>query len=153
MNLAAGATCKLSITFAPPLDATGTINGAIILNDTAPVSEQLIDVKGTAALPLTFAPTSLTFATQTVATTSAPLIVTFTNNLAVPMTPTVAGNGEFSAAPGGNSPCGSSLAAHATCTVAVTFTPSAVGSRTGVITVTDSGTPGTQTVGAIGTGK
>jgi Astacin (Peptidase family M12A)/Divergent InlB B-repeat domain/Abnormal spindle-like microcephaly-assoc'd, ASPM-SPD-2-Hydin len=153
MNLAAGATCKLSITFAPPLGATGTINGGIILNDTAPVSEQVIDVKGTAALPLTFAPTSLSFAAQGVATTSAPLIVTLTNNLATALNPAIAGNGEFSAAPGGNSPCGSSLAAHANCTVAVTFTPSAVGSRTGVITVTDSGTPGTQTVGAAGTGK
>ena len=126
MTLATGATCKLSITFAPPLGGTGTINGAIILNDTAPVSEQAIDIKGTAALPLTFAPASLTFAAQTVATTSAPLIVTLTNNLASPMTPTVTGNGEFSTAPGGNSPCGSSLAAHASCTVAVTFTPSAL---------------------------
>ena len=152
MNLAAGATCKLSISFAPPLGATSTINGAIILNDTASVSEQVVDVKGTAALPLTFNPTSLTFAAQSVATTSAPLIVTLTNNLATALNPTIAGNGEFSVAPGGNS-CGSSLAAHSSCTVAVTFTPSAVGTRTGVITVTDSGTPGTQTMGAAGLGK
>ncbi len=53
------------------LGASGAINGAVVISDTASVGQQILDVKGTAALPLTFTPTSLTFPAQTVATTSA----------------------------------------------------------------------------------
>ena len=64
--LNAGKTCTLSVTFSPALGASGSVSGAVVVSDTASVGQQVLDVKGTAALPLTFAPTSLTFAAQTV---------------------------------------------------------------------------------------
>jgi hypothetical protein len=152
--LVAGASCTLSVTFAPALGTIGTINGSIVLADTAPVSQQILDVKGTAVLPLTFTPTTLTFAAaQTVATASAAQTVTLTNNLATTLNPVIVGSGDFAAAAGGITPCTGTLAAHAKCTFSVTFTPSAVGTRASAVTVTDTANPSVETLTVTGTGQ
>jgi hypothetical protein len=151
--LAVSATCTLNVTFSPALGSSGTINGAVVITDNATVNQQILDTKGTSALPLTFAPTTLTFSAQTVATTSAAQTVTLTNNLSTSVSPTIAGSGDFSAAAGGSTPCGSTLAGNAHCTFNVTFTPSGVGTRTATITVTDAATPAVQVLTASGTGQ
>jgi hypothetical protein len=151
--LPASATCTLSVTFSPAFGASGPVNGAVIITDTAAVSQQIVDAKGTAALPLTFTPTTLTFAAQTVATASPAQSVTITNNLSTSLSPTIAGSGDYTATPGGANPCASTLAAKATCTFTVTFTPSAVGTRAATVTVTDSATPSAQTLSVTGTGQ
>ena len=153
LNLTPAATCTLNVTFSPALGSSGIINGAVIITDNAPVNQQVLNAKGTAALPLTFSPASLTFAPQTVATTSAAQIVTLTNTLNTSVSPTIVGNGEFNATPGGATPCSSTLNANGHCTFAVTFTPSAVGTRASSITVTDSANPGVQTLKVTGTGQ
>jgi hypothetical protein len=153
LNLAAGKSCTMSVTFSPALGASGAISGSVAVADNAAVSEQVFDVKGTAALPLSFTPASLTFAAQTVATTSAEQTVTLTNNLTTSVSPTIAGNGEFAVVSGGATPCSGSLAAGAKCTFTVTFTPSAVGTRASTITVTDAANPGVETVNVTGTGQ
>jgi hypothetical protein len=48
--------------------------------------------------------------------------------------------------------CGSSLAAGANCTISVTFTPAATGSRSASLVVTDNATGSPQTVSLTGTG-
>jgi len=48
--------------------------------------------------------------------------------------------------------CGSSVAASASCTLSVTFKPTATGTRTGAVTITDNANPATQTVRLTGTG-
>jgi len=151
--LAASATCTLNVTFSPALGSSGTINGAVVITDNAAINQQILDAKGTSALPLAFAPATLTFAAQTVATTSAAQTVTLTNNLSSAVSPTITGSGDFAAAPGGTTPCTSSLAGKAHCTFTVTFTPSAVGTRTASVTVTDSATPSVQTMSVSGTGQ
>jgi hypothetical protein len=143
----------LSVTFAPALGASGTVSGSIALTDTASVSQQILDVKGTSTLPLTFAPTALTFPAQTVATTSVTQTVTLTNNLATSLSPTIVGNGDFAAVAGGATPCGSTLLSHASCTFTVAFRPSVVGSVTSAVTVTDSANPNVQTLNVTGTGQ
>ena len=153
LNLAAGVSCTMSVTFTPAFGASGTISGAAIVSDNASVGQQILDVKGTAALPISFTPVSLTFSAQTVATTSAAQTVTLTNNLATSLSPTIVGNGEYTAVPGGTTPCTGTLGAHAKCTITVTFTPHAVGTRGGAITVTDSANPGVQTMNLTGTGQ
>ena len=153
LTLAASAICTLAVTFAPPSGSSGVINGSIAFSDTNAVSQQIFDAKGTSALPISFAPTSLTFPAQTVATTSAAQTVTLTNNLGVALIPTIASSGEFSAVPGGATPCGASLAAHANCTLNITFAPSAVGTRSSAITVTDLASPGVQAFSVKGTGQ
>jgi hypothetical protein len=153
LNLAAGASCTMSVTFSPALGASGSISGAVVVSDNASVSQQVFDVKGTAALPISFSPTSLTFGAQAVATTSGAQTVTLTNNLATSLSPTITGSGEFAVAPGGTTPCTGTLAAHAKCTITVTFTPHAVGTRASAITVTDSSNPGVETMAVTGTGQ
>ncbi len=153
LNLAAGASCTLGVTFAPPLGASGAISGAVVITDTAAVTQQIVDTKGTAVLPLTFTPATLSFAALTVATTSSAQTVTLTNNSSASLSPTISGNGDFGAVPGGTTPCAASLAAHAQCTISVTFTPSAVGVRAGAITVTDSANPAVQTFSVSGIGQ
>jgi hypothetical protein len=153
LNLIAGAACTLSVTFSPAFGTSGAINGAVVITDNAAVNQQILDAKGTSVLPLTFTPATLTFAALTVATTSAAQTVTLTNNLATSLSPTISGNGDYAAAPGGSTPCTSTLAAHAHCTFAVSFTPSAVGTRASAITVTDTATPSVQTMNVTGTGQ
>jgi hypothetical protein len=117
------------------------------------VSQQILDAKGTSAFPLTFAPTTLSFPAQTVATASAAQTVTITNNLATSVSPAIIGSGDYAATPGGATPCGSTLAAKAACTFTVTFTPSAVGTRNSTITITDSATPAAQILSVTGIGQ
>jgi hypothetical protein len=153
VELIAGATCTLNVAFSPAFGSSGIINGAVVVSDNAAVGQQILDAKGTSALPLGVTPTTLTFAAQTVATTSAAQTITVTNNLTTALNPTILGSGDFAAAPGGSNPCGSTLAAKAHCTFTVTFMPSAVGTRTATITITDSATPSLQTLSTTGIGQ
>jgi hypothetical protein len=153
LNLVAGASCTIAVAFMPSVGSSGTISGGITVADNAAVGSQVLDAKGTVVLPLSFSPASLTFAAQTVATSSASQTVTMTNNFPGTITPSITGSGDFTAVPGGTTPCTSSLLAHAKCTFTVTFTPSAVGTRASAVTVTDTNTPNVQTLIVSGTGQ
>jgi hypothetical protein len=153
LSLGAGKSCSLSVTFSPAFGSSGTIGGAVVVSDTASVGQQVLDAKGTSVLPIVFAPTALTFAAQTVGSTSVAQTVTITNSLATSLSPVITGSGDFAVVPGGATPCTSTLAARSSCTFTVTFTPSAVGTRASAITVTDSVNPGVQALNATGTGQ
>src|SRR5207244_3900870 len=96
---------------------------------------------------LGLAPTSLDFGNQLLATTSAPMTVTLTNTGAAALTiNSFAPSGDFAATSTGASACPTSpatLAAGGTCTINVTFTPTASGARTGTLSLADnaSGSP------------
>src|SRR5438552_1226667 len=81
------------------------------------------------ALAVVLAPTSLDFGNQLLATTSAPMTVTLTNTGAAALTiNSFAASGDFAATSTGASACPTSpatLAAGGTCTINVTFTPTA----------------------------
>lgn len=98
---------------------------------------------------LSVSPTSLTFGSQALNTTSAAQSVTVTNSggAAASVTSVTAG-GDFAQA---NS-CGSSIAAGASCTISVTFTPTASGTRTGTVTVTGSAANSPNAIPLSGTG-
>ena len=92
-------------------------------------------------------PTSLTFGSQLIGSTSAPKTVTLTNNQSSAVTSiSISASGDF----GQTNNCGTSVAANSSCTINVTFSPTASGTRTGTLTVTDSA--GTQTASLTGTG-
>ena len=99
-------------------------------------------------------PTSLTFATQLVGTTSPAQSVTLTNsgNTTLNITSiTITGtdHGDFAQ----TNTCGSSLGAGKSCTISVTFKPTQINTRTGTLSVTDNGAPGSpQKVSLTGTG-
>jgi Protein of unknown function (DUF1573) len=87
---------------------------------------------------------------QTVGTTSAPQTLTLTNNGTTPLAiASITASGDFAE----TNTCGSSLAPGASCTITVTFTPTAAGSRTGVVTITDNASSSPQIVALSGTGQ
>ena len=63
----------------------------------------------------------------------------------------IATSGDFALA-SSTKPCGSTLAAGKNCKITVTFTPTAVGMRTGTLTITDNSPSSPQTVALSGTG-
>jgi len=132
-SLAPGAKCTISVTFTPAM--TGKRIGSITVTDNASNSPQNVPLSGTGVLPVVLSPSSLSFGTQAIATTSAAKAVTMTNDLnsAVTITSIVA-SGDFPETDN----CDGSLPAMSKCTIAVTFTPTRTGTRTGTLTVTDS---------------
>lgn len=107
-----------------------------------------ITVSGSGSGSVTVSPTSLSFPSQTVNTTSSPQTVTLSNGTSSAVSiASIGATGDFAVAP--NS-CGTSLAAGANCSIGVTFTPTASGTRTGTLTITDSA--GSQTVSLTGAG-
>ncbi len=93
---------------------------------------------------ISVSPTSLAFGIQLVGKPSQAQFVTLTNNtsssigLTLPATIVGPNAADFSGVAGGANPCGASLAGGASCTVAVTFTPSSVGARTVAMNIPDT---------------
>jgi len=109
-----------------------------------------ITVSGSGSGTLTVSPSSLTFASQTVGSSSASQAVTLSNTTASAVAiSSIAASGDFSQ----NNNCGSSLAGGGSCTINVTFTPTAAGTRSGTLTITDSAANSPQTVTLSGTGS
>jgi subtilase family protein/ASPM-SPD-2-Hydin domain-containing protein len=100
---------------------------------------------------VTLAPASLTFANQMEGTTSTPQAVTVTNSGSAGLNiSTIAASGDFTQA--NNCPSASALAAGANCTVNVKFAPTATGSRTGALSLSDNASHSPQMVTLSGTG-
>jgi hypothetical protein len=141
-SLAAGAICTISVTFTPT--AAGSAVGTVTLTDNAGNTPQVIALNGVGVTaPIaSLSPASVTFAaSQAVGTTSAAQIVTLTNNASLPATPgnaLIIGGITTSANFGTTNNCGASLAAQASCSISVTFTPTAVGNLYGTLSVTDN---------------
>jgi hypothetical protein len=151
-TLAPGKKCTISVTFAP--SQIGSRSASLTLTDNAADSPQNVPLTGKGVVQAGVTPTSLTFASQTVGTTSAAKKVTLHNNLAAKLTInsiafTGANPGDFSE----TDSCDGSVPAKGTCTISVTFTPAATGTRTATLTVSDSANNSPQTVSVKGTGK
>ena len=158
-----GSSCTVNVTFTPT--ATGTLTGAVTVTYTSTGSTTpqttTISLTGTGGTTtVTVTPSSLTFGSQAVSSTSAPLNVTVMN------TSTAAVNfagfaisgadAEDFAAPlptsgAGCNPAGT-LAAGAGCTISVLFTPGANGARTATLNIADNATGSPQAVALSGTG-
>jgi hypothetical protein len=108
---------------------------------------------------ISFSPTSLSFGNQTVNTASAFQETTLTNSGTTALTITSisltgANTGDFTL-PTSSSPCPispSTLAASATCTIRVTFTPLTTGARSASVSVADNAAGSPHTVPLTGTG-
>jgi len=151
-SLAKGASCTLSVTFTPT--DTGSVKGSLAIATSGPGSPQIAALSGTGAAPVTLAPTSLSFSAQAVGTTSAPKTVTLTNNSSGTLTISeLVASGDFSATPSDGTPCGSSVAAGASCTFSVTFTPNVKGSISGAVTVNDNVPLSPEVMKLTGTGQ
>jgi hypothetical protein len=137
VSVAAGASCRLNIVFAPK--ATGNRVGVVTIVSDAPGSPHTISLSGIGTGPaVTLSSTSLSFGPLRVGLTSASQSVTLTNSGdSTLILLGISAGGEFGLA----NNCGSSLPAGGNCNFSATFSPSAVGDRTGQITIT-SDAPG-----------
>jgi hypothetical protein len=150
--LAKSAKCTLSVTFTP--SGTGAIKGSVGMVSSGAGSPQLIALSGTGEVPVVLSPTSLTFATEALGSTSAAQTVTLTNNSGATLTvSSIMASGDFAATPSGAAPCSATIAAGTTCTFAVTFTPNIKGSITGAATVNESAGLSPVVIKLTGTGQ
>jgi pimeloyl-ACP methyl ester carboxylesterase len=146
-------SCKISVTFAPV--TPGAKTASLTITDSANNSPQSVSLTGTGIAPVSVTPSSLTFAAQTVGTTSPAKKITVKNNLKTTLTfsgitVTGANAGDFAQS---ETTCGGTLGAGLTCTVSITFTPTAKGSRVATLNISDSAITSPQTVALSGTGK
>jgi hypothetical protein len=150
-SLAVGAKCTISASFKPT--ATGKRTAAVsIADNAAPPNPQTVGLTGTGT-EVKLVPTSLSFGSQKIGTTSAPKSVTMTNVGTSTLTIsgislTGANAGDFSQ----THTCGGTLGAGASCTISVTFHPSATGARSAALSISDNGGGSPQKVPLSGTG-
>ena len=150
-SVAAGSTCTIHVTFKP--SASGTRTATLKVTDNAANSPQTISLTGTAVTPAaSLSPSKLTFSSQAVGTTSASQSVTITNNqnstiLSVSDV-TISGTNAADFTQLSNCKL---LAANSSCVIGVVFKPSASGTRTATLTVTDDAANSPQTVTLSGT--
>ncbi len=157
LTLAVNATCTLTVTFSPT--ASGPLSASVSIADDATASPQSLPVSGTGTQPapaVTLNPTSLAFGNQRVGTTSGNQSVTVGNTGTAPLTISsigITGTNAGDYAQGGDCPTApSTLAAGGSCTIQVSFSPSATGSRTASISVSDNASGSPHTVALSGTG-
>jgi hypothetical protein len=132
-SIAANGSCTVSVKFAPT--AAGTRTGSLTVNAGGVTNTVSLTGTGTAPGPvLNAAPASLSFARTVVGSTAAAQTVTVTNSgTASAAVSGVAVTGDFSQ----TNNC-ASIAVGGSCTVTVTFKPTASGTRTGTLTVTSN---------------
>jgi acid phosphatase len=148
----AGATSSSYTTPATTSSDSGSSFVVVVSNSAGSVTSNAATLTVNAAAPtVSFSPTSLTFGSQAVGTSSSAQFVTFSNTGTGTLTfGTAPITGDFSSA--GQGTCSSSLAAGASCTMSVKFTPTATGIRTGTLTVNDNASTAPQVVALTGTG-
>ena len=141
--------CVINVTFTPTVP--GPSVGALTIIDNAPGSPQVVLLTGTgvAGPAVSLSPTSLTFPSQVVGTSSTPQPVTLTNIGGSPLNITnIVASGDFAE----TNTCGASVASGANCTISIIFTPTATGTLYGSVTITDNAANSPQTILLSGTG-
>lgn len=147
-SLAAGKSCTIDVTFKPT--QRGTRTGTLSVTDNAPGSPQKVSLTGVGTV-VEVNPTSLNFGSVQVGQQKT-LTTTLTNTGSTTLS--ISG---ISATP--NPPfsesntCGSSVGAHMSCTISVTFKPTGTGTFTGAVSISDNGGGSPQQVSLSGTGQ
>jgi len=133
-TLAAGASCMITVTFTPA--AAGLRTGTLTITSSGSGSPQRVSLSGTGAVPkVSLSDTKLTFGSQVLNTASAAQTVTLSNTGDASLTiRSISVSGNFAQTPN----CNATVAAGASCSVSVIFTPTGAGSRTGTLRFTDS---------------
>lgn len=152
-NLGSGASCRITLRFAPTATGARSATLQISTNDVGtPLANVVLTGTGIqAAVSLT--PTSHDFGAVTAGQTSAPFAFTLTNSGTAPLTInniSLGGGNRFTQ----TNNCGASLAIGASCTINVTFRPQKAGQTyTGTLSVNDNAPNSPQTATLTGTGQ
>ena len=140
--------CDVQVTFTPTAAGTRTGTLTVSFGGAAPTITVPLTGTGTAAA-VTLSPTSLSFGMQTTGTTSGQQQVTVSNTGTAPLTITsIVTSSEFNS----TNTCGGTIAVgkDQECTIQVTFTPTASGSQSGTLTITDNAPDSPQVVQLLG---
>jgi hypothetical protein len=149
-SLAAGANCTISVTFHPK--AIGTRTASVLIADNGAGGPQTIPLKGTGTY-VKLSANGTTFAATTVGQSSSKT-ATLTNVGSSPLSiSSISVGGTNTADFGETNTCGTSVGAGATCTITLTFHPTAIGSRSAVVSISDNGGGSPQTISLFGTGQ
>jgi hypothetical protein len=136
-SLAVGSSCGVNVTFTPR--NKGARAAALVIQDNAINREQSIPLSGTGTW-MNLSPSSLDFGNQKVGTDSKMKIVTLTNVGNGPVTISQIGleNANRPQFTFQSSGCGN-LAAGASCTIGIQFTPAKTGAQANILGVQDNG--------------
>ncbi|PYX63240.1 MAG: hypothetical protein DMG74_17815 [Acidobacteria bacterium] len=148
--LAVNATCTINVVFTPT--TFGGRNANVTVTSNANNSPEALGLsgQGTGSF-VTLTPPTLTFLNQTPGTSSVAQTVTLKNNgtaslTGISITVTGTNSAEFAVTTAPASNCGGSVAAGATCTISVVFTPAAAGVRVAAVRIADSAFNTPQTI-------
>jgi hypothetical protein len=138
--------CDVQVTFTPTAAGTRTGTLTVSFGGAAPTITVPLTGTGTAAA-VALSPTSLSFGMQTTGTTSGQQQITVTNSgTAALIISAIATSSEFNS----TNTCGGAIAVGDNCTIQVTFTPTASGSQSGTLTITDNALDSPQVVRLLG---
>jgi trimeric autotransporter adhesin len=147
-TLPASTSCALQVTFAPA--QIGTLTGTLSITTSATTFPSMVALSGVGAQSqLQVSPSTLNFGPIAVGVSAnLPLTLVNTGNATVSNI-ALAVTGDYAV----TVPCSvTTLAPNATCSVTVTFTPTAVGTRAGTLTVTSTDPNSPATVALSGSG-
>jgi len=142
-SVAGGASCQIVVTFTPT--ALGARTGTLTVSSSS--NQLTAQLTGTGTPGFTMTPTTFSYGSLDVGNSAAQTF-TLTSTAAGPLpVPPFVTTGEYSV---NASPCGTSVAAGASCTVTVTFLPTTTGPQSGTLGVSStsllySGLTGTMT--------
>jgi hypothetical protein len=150
-SVAVGAKCKINVVFQPK--SAGSHAGLITLMDSASSKPQFIEVSGSGTV-IKVAPSSLKFGSQKVGTTSAPQVITATNEGSKPVlfnSPYIAGK-DKNDFPWTDACTGRTIQPGASCTATVMFSPIKTGARIATLNFVIQGTTNPAPVTLTGSG-
>ena len=147
--LASGNTCSVSVSFAPT--AGGTRTGSLVISDNSFLATSVTVTLSGTATSVSLAPPSLTFAAQPVGTSSSPQSVVLTNNGTGSLTMgAISASGDFIVS---SNNCTGTIHGGTACSIGIEFKPTATGTRTGSLSISDSDPTSPQSVPLQGTGS
>jgi hypothetical protein len=146
-SLAAGQSCTVSVAFSPT--AVQYYTSALTITDDSTNSPQTVTLTGSGFAPVTYSPKLIAFPSQVVGASSSPVSVTVSNKQSVVLN---ISSIQASAPYSQTNTCGTFLAAGQSCTVNVTFSPTAVKYYSSAITIVDDAGNSPQTIAVTGSG-
>ena len=148
-SVAGGGSCTISVTYTPTVP--GAESATLSVNDNVFPGPQTVTLAGTGTgSAVSLSPTSLTFPAQMSGTSSAAQSVKLTNTGNAGLTISgITASGDFSQ----TNTCGTSVAAGANCSISVTLKPTAAGTMTGSIGISDNADDSPQSIAVSGTGQ
>jgi hypothetical protein len=149
--LSGNSNCTIAVSFKPTNIDVRLAN--LVVTDSAVGGSQTASLIGTGTAA-SISPPNLVFTPQKVGTTSPVQTINLSDASTTALTITaIAITGTNAADFVQANTCGTGIAGRASCTVSVTFKPTATGTRTAAVSVTDNGGASPQSVALTGTGQ